>query len=90
MQVDVDLCQEGPAQRVSRQQAQLYLEPDGGFRLRCTGRRGMAVNGQPLAQGQVAPLPSLSHIRVGDVSLLFIANSAAVQRALARSDLLAA
>ncbi len=77
------------AQQVSRQQAQLFLEPDGCFRLRCTGRRTMLLNGQPLARGQQAALPSLSHIKVGDVSLLFIANSAAVQRALQRSTLLA-
>lgn len=82
----MDLSEEagegGCAQRVSRRQAQLFLEPDGGFRLRCTGRRAMLVNGRPLARGQTAALPSLSHIKAGDVSLLFVANTAAAARAV--------
>ena len=88
--MDVDLGNEGAAAaaRVSRHQAQLFLEPDGGFRLRCTGRRGMLVNGRPLAQGQSAALPTLSHVAVAGVSLLFVANVAATQRAAARSALL--
>ena len=78
---------EGPAAaaRVSRLQAQLWLEPDGGFRLRCTGRRPMRVNGRPLAQGAATPLPTLSHVAVGGVSLLFVANVAAAARAAARA-----
>jgi hypothetical protein len=91
LQVDVDLSAEGAAaQRVSRQQAQLWLEAGAGFRLRCTGRRGMLVNGRPLARGQQAALPSLSHIQVGGLSLIFIVNSAAAQRAAQRSALPAA
>jgi hypothetical protein len=87
--VDVDLSLEaaegGAAQRVSRQQAQLWLEPDGGWRLRCTGRRTLLVNGVRLTRGQTALLPSLSQIQAGGVSLLFVANSAAAARAAARS-----
>lgn len=73
------------AQRVSRHQAQLWLEADGSFRLRCTGRRPMTVNGRPLAQGQTAALPTLSHVAVGGVSLLFLANVAAAERAASRA-----
>lgn len=83
----MDLAHEGPeaAQRVSRHQALLFLEPDGGFRLRCTGRRGLAVNGARLGAGQTAALPTLSHIALaGGLSLLFVANIAASQRAAAR------
>lgn len=78
-------------QRVSRQQAQLFLDAaEGGWRLRCTGRRGMLVNGAPVAQGQTAALPTLSHITVGGISLLFVANTAATARALGRSGALLA
>lgn len=91
-QVDVDLAHEGgaAAQRVSRHQAQLWLEADGGFRLRCTGRRPMWVNGRRLEQGQTAALPTLSHVAVGGVSLLFVANVAAAQRGAARAAALLA
>ncbi|PSC69736.1 UDP-galactose transporter 2 [Micractinium conductrix] len=87
--VDVDLageCEGGSAQRVSRQQAQLFLDAGvghagGGWRLRCTGRRPLLVNGQTLARGQTVALPTLSHIRIGDISLLFVSNTAAEARA---------
>lgn len=90
--MDVDLAHEGgaAAQRVSRHQAQLWLEPDGGFRLRCMGRRPMWVNGQRLEQGQAAALPTLSHMAVGGISLLFVENVAAVQRGAARAAVLLA
>ena len=83
--MDVDLSAEGHSQTVSRQQASLFLEPDGCFRLRCLGRRNVFVNGQRMEQGGCTPLPHLSLIKVGGVSLLFLANHAAVQRALRRS-----
>lgn len=95
LQVDVDLSAEvdggSTAQRVSRQQAQLFLDAaEGCWRLRCTGRRGMQVNGAPVAQGETAALPTLSHIAVGGISLLFVANTAATARALSRSGALLA
>ncbi len=80
---------EGHSQTVSRQQAQLFLEPDGCFHLRCLGRRNVFVNGQQVEQGHAAPLPHLSLIKVGGVSLLFVANHAAVQRVMRRSAALA-
>ena len=78
--MDVDLSLEGNAQQVSRQQAQIFAEADGVFMLRCLGRRAMLVNGRELAQGQHVALPHLSLLRVGPLSLLFVANRAAVQR----------
>lgn len=95
-QVDVDLageCEGGSAQRVSRQQAQLFLDAGvghagGGWRLRCTGRRPLLVNGQTLARGQTVALPTLSHIRIGDISLLFVSNTAAEARAVGRGGAL--
>lgn len=83
--MDLDLGGEDHAQTVSRQQAALALEPDGGFVLRCLGRRQLFVNGRPVAQGASAPLPHLSLVKAGGVSLLFVANQAAVQRVLRRS-----
>ena len=84
--VDVDLSAEGHAQTVSRRQAQLFLHPGGGgYALRCTGRRSMAVNGAVLRRGDVAPLPHLSLLQVGGLSLLFLENRAATARLLKRS-----
>ena len=86
MQVDVDLSGEGPhAQTVSRHQAQLLLEPDGRFWLRCLGRRNVFVNGRQLERGAALPLPHLSLIKAGGVALLFMVNHAAVQRLTRRS-----
>jgi hypothetical protein len=41
----------------------------------------LQVNGVTLTKGQMAPLPSLSLISVGGISLLFVANSGAAARA---------
>ncbi len=81
----MDLSGEGHSQTVSRQQAQLLLEPDGRFYLRCLGRRSVFVNGLQVEQGRSTPLPHLSLIKVGGVSMLFVANLAAVQRLVRRS-----
>lgn len=85
LQVDVDLSAEGHSQTVSRLQAALSLEPDGSFSLRCLGRRNLFVNGQRVEQGAAAVLPHLSLVKAGGVSLLFVANAAAVRRVLRRS-----
>jgi len=85
-QVDVDLGVQGPAaKRVSRQQAQLSLEPDGGFRIRNVGRRTVLVNGAPLLTGDAAALPHLSVLDVAGIHLLFTVNALAVARAQART-----
>lgn len=86
-QVDVDLSAEAAPgdTRISRQQAQLWLDADGGWRVRCTGRRPMRVNGAALGQGATCALPTLSHLAVGGVSLLFVGNVAAAARAVARA-----
>jgi hypothetical protein len=86
--VDVDLTGEGgdaAAKTVSRQQAQVFLDTDGKFKLRCIGRRAMSVNGQSLSKGQITLLPHLSLIRVGPLALLFVVNNEAVDRIMKRS-----
>lgn len=73
IQVEVDLSAEGDAKKVSRKQAYLSVQsPSGSWMLRNVGRRLMVVNGQPLAQGQMAVLPHLSFVEVGGVRLLFM------------------
>lgn len=85
--VDVDLSPEGAdaVRAISRQQAQLFLDADGSFKVRCLGRREMSVNGQAVAQGQVAELPHLSLLRVGPVTLMFVVNMGALERLQRRS-----
>jgi len=83
--VDVDLGDlgvdiEGKELSISRQQAQLFLDAEGDFKLRCLGRREMVVNGETLHKGEVATLPHLSLIRVGHVAVLFIVNKMALER----------
>ena len=89
--VDVDLSGEGSeaaAKTVSRQQAQLFLDTDGQFKIRCIGRRLMSVNGQSLTKGQVAVLINQSLIRVGPLALMFVVNNEAVERIMKRSEAL--
>jgi len=86
--VDVDLTGEGgdaAAKTVSRQQAQVFLDADGRFKVRCTGRRLMSVNGQSLIKGQITLLPHLSLIRIGPLALMFVVNNEAVDRLMKRS-----
>jgi hypothetical protein len=45
-QVDMDLTEEGPAERVSRQQAVIHLKRDGEFYIRNIGTRAFDVNGK--------------------------------------------
>ncbi|KAI8473960.1 MAG: hypothetical protein J3K34DRAFT_409085 [Monoraphidium minutum] len=84
--VDVDLAREGVPGKVSRLQAQLALGRGGGWSVKNVGRRELFVNGAPLERGESAPVPHLSLLEVGGVQLLFMANPAAVQRALVRSQ----
>lgn len=74
-----------PAPSLAAVQAQLVLEPDGAFVLRCLGRRALFVNGQQVPQGGAAQLPHLSLLKCGGVSLLFLVNEAAVRRVARRS-----
>lgn len=87
--IDVDLgaeCGEaGEAKAVSRQQAELFLDADGRFKVRCLGRRVMSVNGESVNKGQVAVLPHLSLVRIGPVALLFVVNKEAMDRLSKRS-----
>jgi hypothetical protein len=89
---DVDLTSEGgdaAAKTVSRQQAQVFLDTDGKFKLRCIGRRAMSVNGMSLNKGQITLLPHLSLIRVGPLAVMFVVNNEAVDRLIKRSAALA-
>jgi FHA domain len=86
--VDVDLTGEGgeaAAKTVSRQQAQVFLDADGKFKIRCIGRRAMSVNGQSLNKGEIALLSHLSLVRVGPMALMFVVNNEAVDRLMKRS-----
>lgn len=84
--VDVDLAIEGSdASLVSRQQAQLFLDTDDRWKIRCQGRRQMSVNDQLLKEGQVAEVHHLSLIRIGPLALLFFLNRGASARLSRRS-----
>ncbi|KAK9811223.1 hypothetical protein WJX72_000233 [[Myrmecia] bisecta] len=84
-QVDVDLSAEGDARKVSRQQAQLTLMPDGKFLLQNTGRRSLFINGRQVDQAQVTRLDHLSVIEAAGIRLLFMVNHLALRRVMTRS-----
>ena len=71
---------------MSRQQAEIFLDSDGAFKVRSLGRRAMFVNGEMVHKGQVAVLPHLSLIRIGPVGLLFVVNKEAMDRLRKRSE----
>lgn len=87
--VDIDLGQAagdgGVGTKVSRLQAQLLLTADGSWSIHNNGRAPLAVNGTQVPRGSTVPLPHLSLLEVSDLPLLFMVNSMAVQRAVARS-----
>ncbi|KAL3159853.1 hypothetical protein ABBQ38_010254 [Trebouxia sp. C0009 RCD-2024] len=84
--VDIDLTQEGNARKVSRQQAQLALHPDGRFLLTNIGRRTVFVNGNQVLQHHNIHLEHLSMIDLAGIRLLFMVNHLAVHRLVARSQ----
>lgn len=85
--VDVDLGEEGSgaAATVSRQQAQIFLDASGVFKLKNVGRRAVMVNGVTLEKGQFADLPNLSLVCVAGIVLMFMVNQGAVERIVARA-----
>lgn len=86
LQVDIDLTQEGSAKKVSRQQAQLALHPDGRFLLTNIGRRIIHVNGNSVTQHHSIHLEHLSIVNFAGIPLLFVVNCLAVHRLVARSQ----
>ncbi|MDA9098341.1 FHA domain-containing protein [bacterium] len=79
--VDVDLCLEGNASKVSRQQCFIKLRWKGTFCLRNVGRRPVWINGFAVESGKRAKLESHAMIEVGGMRLLFLPNPAAVRAA---------
>jgi len=79
--VDVDMCLEGNASKVSRQQCFIKLRWNGTFCLRNVGRRPVWINGFAVESGKRAKLNSHSLIEVGGMRLLFLPNPAAVRAA---------
>lgn len=73
--VDVNLCLEGNASKISRQQAFLKLRWNGEFALRNVGRRPIWVSNQPLTTGQRCVLAPHTLIEVGGMRLLFMPNA---------------
>ncbi|XP_024518218.1 uncharacterized protein LOC112341773 isoform X1 [Selaginella moellendorffii] len=72
--VDVDLAQEGPANRVSRKQASIKLNEDGMFHLKNLGKKVLYVNDVLVFTGQRAILSSSCLIEVGGMRLVFEMN----------------
>ena len=92
--LDADLSQaagagaggEEAARKVSRQQARLELGADGKWSLTATGRRALSVDGAKLCKGERCELRHLSLVEAGGIRMMFVVNSRAVRRAMARSE----
>ncbi|KAJ7547848.1 hypothetical protein O6H91_08G106700 [Diphasiastrum complanatum] len=72
--VDIDLCKEGRANKVSRRQASIKLKEDGVFYLKNLGRRVLYVNNFAIEKSQRASLNSNCLIEVGGMRFIFEIN----------------
>ncbi|KAJ9172710.1 hypothetical protein P3X46_015921 [Hevea brasiliensis] len=85
MEVDIDLRREGPANKISRQQALIKMEADGSFFLKNLGKILVSLNGKEVATGQSMSLGSNSLIEIGGMAFVFEINRKSVGRHLANA-----
>ncbi|CAH9105747.1 unnamed protein product [Cuscuta europaea] len=80
--VDVDLRKEGNANKISRRQAIIRMEPDGSFFLRNIGKSSITVNGKTVDNGKMQLLSSSCLIEIKGMGFVFEMNRKYVQRHL--------
>lgn len=88
--IDVNLSEEGPvaAGLPSRQFAQIFINADGAWSIKVVGRQKISLNGTLLENEKTHPLPHMSLLVIGPISLLFVINTNASQRIAKASDII--
>ncbi|PON99526.1 Serine/threonine protein kinase [Trema orientale] len=85
-EVDIDLGQEGRANKISRRQALIKMEGDGSFFLTNIAKSSVFLNGKEITTGQRLCLNSSSLIEIRGMSFVFEMNHKSVSRYLANAD----
>ncbi|PON71539.1 Serine/threonine protein kinase [Parasponia andersonii] len=85
-EVDIDLGQEGRANKISRRQALIKMEGDGSFFLTNIAKSSVFLNGKEITTGQRLCLSSSSLIEIRGMSFVFEMNNKSVSRYLATAD----
>ncbi|KAJ8497253.1 hypothetical protein OPV22_007805 [Ensete ventricosum] len=80
VEVDIDLREEGHANKISRRQAIIKMDKDGSFLLKNTGKCSIIVNSKEVAAGKRIVLSSSSLIEVRGLKFIFEVNQSAVKR----------
>ncbi|GAB2225147.1 hypothetical protein Drorol1_Dr00005935 [Drosera rotundifolia] len=80
--VDIDLGREGPAKKISRQQAIIRMERDGSFHLKNLGKFLVSVNGKEVYLGQSHRRQPNCLIEIQAISFIFDVNQVQVKRYL--------
>ncbi|XP_078440806.1 forkhead-associated (FHA) domain-containing protein [Wolffia australiana] len=78
--VDIDLKREGPANKISRRQAMMKMDEQGGFHLKNTGKFPILISGMELAPGKQVGLNSGSLIEIRGMKFVFEVCPAAISR----------
>ncbi|XP_059439322.1 uncharacterized protein LOC132171924 isoform X1 [Corylus avellana] len=84
-EVDINLGEEGRANKVSRRQALIKMEQDGSFFLKNLGKSSIFLNGKEVARGQRLSLNSGSLIEIREMAFVFEMNHKSVRRYLANA-----
>lgn len=82
-EVDIDLGEEGRANKVSRRQALIKMDRDGSFFLKNLGKSSIFLNGREVARGQLASLNSGGLIEIREMAFVFEMNHKSVRHYLA-------
>ncbi|THU65396.1 hypothetical protein C4D60_Mb05t03190 [Musa balbisiana] len=85
VEVDIDLREEGHANKISRRQAIIKMDKDGSFLLKNTGKCSIFVNSKEVAARKRIVLSSSSLIEVRGLKFIFEVNQSAVKRYIATS-----
>lgn len=85
-EVDIDLSEASCDRKVSRRQAYLMMQGDGQWVVTNLGRKPLRVDGKAMQRYQQASIQQGSVLEVGELELLFLVNTAAVERVLRRTQ----
>ncbi|XP_047319997.1 uncharacterized protein LOC124924012 [Impatiens glandulifera] len=84
--VDINLAQEGNANKISRRQAIIKMDKDGSFYLKNLGKSLITVNGREVVSGQLINLRPSCLVEIRGLSFVFEINQKYVKRHLKNSN----